>query len=157
MVLILGWDRQWEIRSIIVPRVFFILGQFWTYSWSPYFQYLFSIFWIYLRPSLLLIHLGQQLFHWRIPMILYWVVCPPLQIFCYLGPSVAQKLMREEQHPFFMLSPLFLLDVRIEMIMPSLPALFANPSLVMSIIPGRFSAIVVHFCGPNLCTSLTRY
>jgi hypothetical protein len=78
-------------------------------------------------------------------MVLYGVISPPLEIFSNLSPSVSQASMRQEEHPLLMLTPLLFLDVRIKMVVPSLPALLANAPFIIQKVPGRFSAIVVHF------------
>lgn len=56
-----------------------------------------------------------------------------------------------------MLGPVFLLDIRVEVVVPSFTALFSDSTWRRGVLPGRFSAMVVHFWGPNLWTSLIRY
>ena len=64
-----------------------------------------------LGHCLLFIHFWQLLLHGRIPMILDGIVGPAVQVFCYFGPPVAERLMREEEHPFLMITPVLLLDI----------------------------------------------
>jgi len=90
-------------------------------------------------------------------MILDGVVRSALQVLGDLSPLVAHALVGQEEHPFLLLTPLLLLDVRVEVVVPSLPALLADPSCIVLVLPGRFSAMVVHFWAPNLCTSFMRY
>ena len=61
-------------------------------------------------------------------MILDGVVGPAVQVLGYLGPSVSQESVGQEEHPFLVIAPVFLLDVGVEVVVPSLPALFADPS-----------------------------
>lgn len=44
-------------------------------------------------------------------MILDGIVGPSIQIFCYFGPAVAESLVGEKEHPFFMITPVLLLDI----------------------------------------------
>ena len=61
-------------------------------------------------------------------MILDGVVSSAIQVFGNLGPSIPQQPVGQEQHPLLMITPFLLLDIRIKMVMPSLPALLANSS-----------------------------
>ena len=65
--------------------------------------------------------------HGRVPVIFDAVVCPPMQILADFSPLVSQGLMVEKQEPFFRFIPSILIDSGIQMIRPSLPALFADP------------------------------
>lgn len=89
-------------------------------------------------------------------MILDGVVSAAIQVLCDLCPSVPQGLVSEEEEPLLMVTPVLLLDIRIEVVVPSLAALLADTSYFPSCIPGRFSEMVVHFCAPYFWTNLMR-
>lgn len=63
-------------------------------------------------------------------MILYRIVRSPLQVFREVSPLVAQIFVQDEQNPLLIFAPLFLIDVGVEMIMPSFPALFADAAWI---------------------------
>jgi hypothetical protein len=46
-------------------------------------------------------------------MILDGIVGPAVQVFCYFSPAVAQRLVGKEEHPFFVVTPILFLDIRI--------------------------------------------
>lgn len=64
-----------------------------------------------------------------IPPILNRIVCPPFQTFCNLGPFVPQLCMQLGNLLILLVSPLTLVYVRVEMIVPTFPALFAQSPL----------------------------
>ena len=64
-------------------------------------------------------------------MILNSVVSATLKDFRDLGPLVAIVTMHQVQDPFFFFAPSNLLDLRVEVIMPTLTALLANASREM--------------------------
>jgi hypothetical protein len=78
-------------------------------------------------------------------MILNRVVSATFQKFGDFCPAVAEGAVGEKEHPLFMLAPLLLLDVGVEMVVPSFPALLAYSACMEHRVPGRFSAMVVHF------------
>ncbi len=61
-------------------------------------------------------------------MVLDGIVGPALQDLRDLGPLVAESPMVEIQDPLFVLAPGDLLNLRVQMVVPSLPALLADPS-----------------------------
>lgn len=62
-------------------------------------------------------------------MVFDRVVGPPGQHLRHLRPLVSVGSVRQKQDPFFMRHPLHLQDARVEVIMPSLAALFPQPAL----------------------------
>jgi hypothetical protein len=62
-------------------------------------------------------------------MILYRIVRSPLEVLGEVSPLVAHILVEDEENPLLIFGPLFLIDVGVEMIMPSFPALFADATL----------------------------
>ena len=52
-------------------------------------------------------------------MVLNVVVSAPRQVFGDLRPSIAQFLMSLDDEHIFLLSPLVLLDVRVQVVVPS--------------------------------------
>ena len=78
-------------------------------------------------------------------MVLDGVVGPAGQVLGDLRPPVPQTLVGEEQQPLLLVAPLLLLDIRIQMVVPSLSALLPDSPCVQHPLPGRFSEIVVHF------------
>jgi hypothetical protein len=61
-------------------------------------------------------------------MVLYVIVCPAWQHLCYFGPSVAPLAMQIYNLEIFFICPLILFDARIQVIVPSFPALLSNSS-----------------------------
>ena len=61
-------------------------------------------------------------------MVLDGVVGSPLQDLGDFGPFVAQSAVVQKEDPFFLHTPLDLLDFGVQMVVPSLSALLANPS-----------------------------
>ena len=110
-----------------------------------------------MNVNLLLIQLRQPLLHGRIPVVLDGIIGSSLQVFCYLGPSVPQIFMRQEQQPFLAILPVVLLYVGVQVVVPPLSALLADPAWLKDSVPGRCSDMVVHFCAPYFWTSLMRY
>lgn len=78
-------------------------------------------------------------------MILDGVVSATDQILSNVGPFVTHDKVREVKEPLFLISPLLLLDVRVEVVVPPFSALLTNTAYMMIELPGRFSAMVVHF------------
>ena len=71
--------------------------------------------------------------HARIPVVLDSVIGSPLEHFCDNSPLVCLVTILKVENPFFLSSPWGAsLDVRIQMVMPSLPALLANSSRKMT-------------------------
>lgn len=64
----------------------------------------------------------------RIEPVFDVVVGSSWEVFSYLGPLVAKLFMSLNNFPIFLRSPLILLDIRVEMIVPSLATLFTDPS-----------------------------
>lgn len=75
---------------------------------------------------LLVVHLGEFLLHGGIPVILDRVVSASLEVLGDLCPAVTESLMSEEQQPLLLITPLLLLDVGIQMIVPTLSTLLAD-------------------------------
>ena len=100
-------------------------------------------------------------------MVLNVVISAPRQVLGDLRPSVAQFLMSLNDEHIFLLRPLVLLDVRIQVVVPSVliikkwlpfPALLANPSregggdltpVHGSVFPHHCHQGVVLFIGPR--------
>lgn len=61
-------------------------------------------------------------------MILYSVICPSRQKTSYLGPLISILKMGLNYNIILLFSPLLLFNVRIQVIMPSLPTLFTDSS-----------------------------
>ena len=62
-------------------------------------------------------------------MIFYRIVCTSWQHFRHLCPFISMSRVCQKQNPFFVGHPLNFKNAWVEMIMPSLPALFAEPAL----------------------------
>lgn len=58
-------------------------------SWTAYCRENSWIFCIWIQILLLVIHLRQFFFHWRVPMIFNWIVCSSAQKLRDLRPSVS--------------------------------------------------------------------
>lgn len=71
-------------------------------------------------------HLWELLLHARVPMVLDGVVSAALKDFGDLGPFVAVVAMHQVQDPLLLLAPADLLDLRIQVVVPSLAALLPN-------------------------------
>lgn len=95
--------------------------------------------------------------HRRVPVIFNGVIGPAPQIFGHFRPFVTHDPMTEKEYPFLRVSPFLLIDIWIQVIVPSFPTLFADATCVNLSRPGRCSAIVVHFWAPYLWTNLMRY
>ncbi len=67
----------------------------------------------------------------RVEVVLDRVVSSTRQIFSDLRPLVSKLSMRLYDQVIFLFSPFFLLYMRIQMIMPSLPALLADAAWQM--------------------------
>lgn len=76
----------------------------------------------------ILVHLWNFLLHGRIPVVFNGVVGPAFQSLSDISPFVSYSSMMEVENPFFFWTPLNLLDHRIQMIVPSFSALFADPT-----------------------------
>lgn len=61
-------------------------------------------------------------------MILDRVVCPSIEHFGDLRPLITHAPVVQEEQPLLFIAPLGLLDLRVQMIVPALPALLAYPS-----------------------------
>lgn len=59
-------------------------------------------------------------------MILYGVVCTSGKHFGHFSPFVAMSAVRQKEDPFLMIGPIDFEDTRVEVVMPSLSALFAK-------------------------------
>lgn len=66
------------------------------------------------------------LLHWWIPMILDRIISSTFQYHCNLGPFVALLSVRDEKDPLLFFAPDALLDLWVQMIMPSFSTLLAN-------------------------------
>ena len=90
-------------------------------------------------------------------MILNSIVGPPSELFGELSPLIAVILVKEEQEPFFTDSPLFFINVWVEVVVPSFATLFSYTPWMKMDVPGIFYAMMVHFWAPYLVTSFLRY
>ena len=90
-------------------------------------------------------------------MVFYGVVGPALELSGEVSPLVAHVLVEEEEEPLLVQTPLFLVYVRVEVVVPSFPALLADASWIVGGVPGMFSEMTVHFWAPYLLTSFLRY
>ena len=70
----------------------------------------------------------RVLFKFGVEPVLYRVVRPSRQQLRYFTPSVALFGMHRQYDAVFFSSPLLLLDVWVQMVVPSFPALLANAS-----------------------------
>ena len=64
-------------------------------------------------------------------MILDRVISTTFKNLCYIGPFISLSLVRDEQNQLFLKTPGILLYLWVQMIVPSLPALFTNSSWQM--------------------------
>ena len=80
--------------------------------------------------KLLVIHLREPLLHGGVPVILDGVVSPAAEVFGDLCPAVAQTLVGKEEKPFFLVLPVILFDIGVEVIVPSFSALLADATYV---------------------------
>ena len=72
--------------------------------------------------------------HAGIPVVLDGVVCPARQAFCYVSPAITcAVLLGLKYDAVLVLGPRRLGDVWVQVIMPSLSTLLANPPCVRSI------------------------
>lgn len=78
-------------------------------------------------------------------MVFDGVVCATDQVLGNVSPFVAHDQVRKVKEPLFLICPLLLLDLRVQVIVPSLAALLTDSAYIMMEVPGRFSAMVVHF------------
>jgi len=85
-------------------------------------------------------------------MVLNRIVSPARQALRDLRPPIPHDPVREEQAPLLHGAPLVFLDVGTEVVVPSLAALLAHSACMAKDVPGKFSAIMVHLCGPCLAT-----
>ena len=70
-------------------------------------------------------------------MVFDGVVSAPFQQFGDLSPAVAHSPVCQEKDPLFPVSPLVFVYVGTQMVVPSLAALLADASWVISLVPGR--------------------
>lgn len=61
-------------------------------------------------------------------MILDGVVSASVEVLGDLGPPVAEGLVGQEEQPLLVVAPVLLLDVGVEVVVPSLAALLADAS-----------------------------
>lgn len=95
--------------------------------------------------------------HGGVPMIFNPIISPSINTLSNLSPSIPQSPMSNIQKHLLTFIPLLSLDLRIQMIMPSLSTLLSHSSWILKEIPDMCSAIIVHFWAPYFCTSLRRY
>jgi len=84
-----------------------------------------------LRLVFFFISLVRQLhlpFKSRVVSIFNVVVRAPRQILCNLGPLVTELLVPPDDCSVFLKGPLVFLDIRIQVVVPPLSALFSNPA-----------------------------
>lgn len=75
-----------------------------------------------------LIQLGESLLHGRVPMVFDGIISPSEQVLGDLSPPVADISMRQKKDPLFIVFPILFLDVGVEVIMPTLTTLLADPA-----------------------------
>lgn len=63
-------------------------------------------------------------------MIFDGVVSAAIEVFGDLGPAVSECFVGEEEKPFFVIAPVLLLDVGIQMVVPALAALLADSACI---------------------------
>ena len=73
-------------------------------------------------------HVSDFLFHRGVPMILDRIIGTTFKNLCYISPFVALSLVRDEKNQFFLKAPGILLNLWVQMIVPSLSALFTDSS-----------------------------
>lgn len=71
-------------------------------------------------------HLRQLLLHARVPVVLNGVISATLKYLGNLSPLVAVVAMHQVENPLFFLAPADLLDLRVQVVVPSLTTLLAN-------------------------------
>ena len=58
-------------------------------------------------------------------MVLDRVVSSSIEVFCNVGPPIFELAVLQEQDPLLLIAPIDLLDAGVEVVMPTLAALFA--------------------------------
>lgn len=71
-------------------------------------------------------HVFSLLLHRTVPVILDAIICSSFQHLRYLSPLVAKLFVLQIQDPLFLATPVVLLDLWIQMVVPSLSALFPD-------------------------------
>ena len=61
-------------------------------------------------------------------MVFDGVVSAALEKFGNFSPAVAQESVGKEEHPLFVFTPVLFFYVWVEMVVPTFPALFADPA-----------------------------
>ena len=61
-------------------------------------------------------------------MVFDGVISSTLELLGKVSPLVAHIFVKEEEDPFFVVAPLLLVNIWVEVVVPSLPALFADSS-----------------------------
>ena len=61
----------------------------------------------------------------RVPIVLDGVVAAANEHSCDLSPSIFDCLVKDEEYPIFFHSPVVFLEKRVELIMPTITALFS--------------------------------
>lgn len=91
-------------------------------------------------------------------MILNGIVGSSSQSLGYLSPSVPKHLVLQKQHHFFVVAPLSLFDCRVQVVVPSLSALFSNSTwellsnvspLLRSVLLNKFQHEIIFLFSPG--------
>jgi hypothetical protein len=64
-------------------------------------------------------------------VIFYRIICTPFKEFGNFSPFIAYPFVVKEENPLFLLTPAYLFDLRIQVIMPALPALLPDATREM--------------------------
>jgi len=88
-------------------------------------------------------HFWELLLHARVPMVLNGVVSATLKHLGNLSPLVPVVSVHEVEDPLFLLAPADLFDLRVQMIVPPLSALLANPTWEIFSYQGPFLRAVL--------------
>lgn len=93
-------------------------------------RFSFISIYFYSFTSELLLKSLYSFTHCRVPVILYTIISSALQssTFRDLSPSISVYIMQQEQDPIFIFCPTSFIDIRIQVIVPSLTTLFSMPS-----------------------------
>ena len=102
--------------------------------------------------------LRSELFKFRVKPVLNRVVCATRQRLCDLAPLVAELLMQLQDQAVLGRRPLFLADVGVEVVVPPLATLLANPTweslgygapVSGALVEHHLTEDVVFFLGPR--------
>lgn len=72
------------------------------------------------------LHVGQLALHAGVPVVLDGVISAALEHFGDLGPLVVNDPVHQEEDPLLLLTPVYFLDQRIEVVVPALATLLSD-------------------------------